>query len=237
MALPVFFDCEGGSNGATWTTADTGSGTTPDATATGGTSTITYTNASPMHGKLCMAFQNDASGSACNFKWSATTLTGTITEIWTRCYFNVSTFTGGDNITIIRNGATAAQTLNYNASGKITNKIGAGTQTAGTATLSINTWYRLETRTKFVNNTADNAEWYLYLGDNTNLLDSAVSTGNIAVTTLNLVEFGNNGGGGTSVLLKFDDMAAAATKIGQSQNPIRHPPIVGNAAINRAGRW
>lgn len=132
---------EGQTSGTTWTAAGSGGGSWDalDSLITGGSgATGTYDSAQKMHGSLSLA----VSGPTTSQWMVAWTLAG---GSWSaRIYVRITSFTSAQDIAQVRNSGGQASTIGLTSGRAITLKDATGAAIETLATLSLDTWYRLD---------------------------------------------------------------------------------------------
>jgi hypothetical protein len=197
MALPVSNSFEGGTNGTTITSANSGgtSGQAFDAIGSGTGTTVAFSSTS-MHGSLGAVLAVGSTAAGANLQWSSTSL-GTISATsWGRIYFSLSSLTlTGDAILAFYSGSTFGGGIQVGgaSAGKLNFQNTAFGQTnTFTTTLTASTWYRLEWQVTPGASAAGNLVAVLYAGDATTALETQTSTTGVygSSTTWNGIRFG-----------------------------------------------
>lgn len=168
---------EGGTNGSTILTSDTGSGDPWSAvSATSFTAAVQqYTNTNKMHGSL--AYRGATRGTSENV-WVAFTNSAPASSWYGRFYFMIDNLASLTNLAYFRvNGGTIGGFIGVDSTGHIQLRNGADTlASTGTATISTSTWYRLEWNfTGSTSTTAGTLIYKLYSGDSTTTLEDNTS--------------------------------------------------------------
>lgn len=172
---------EGGSDGTTVTTANSGgsSGDAFDSVVINGVGTLAYRSAHAAHGGLSYGVNPDIS-QLCYVQWSTTI--GTQTDFYGRCYLYLTANPSSNTINLLRflNGTALAAAVRVSAAGKLQAIDAAGTQQGGTtAVVSLNTWIRIGWHV-VTNATTGSIEVKLY-----NTPDSLTPTETLTLTGLN----------------------------------------------------
>jgi len=141
-----------------------------------GSPTISTTN--PHSGTYCLLSPSTATTGAVSKLFAANVTSGTY---YFRVYFRTSTATPAANTTIFANRSdSAANCLSVNllTTGqlRLTNNANAGTTFDTTATVTADTWYRVEVR-HFIHASAGDMEMRLYLGNATTAIETVSTTG------------------------------------------------------------
>lgn len=148
-ALLLLNNFDGGTNGVTITTANSGgaSGNAFTAVAIGATDTLTFSNTTYATGSLSAQIVNGATNNTSNFFWT-TKVVGLQPKLWFRicCYFTaLPTGTPArvfEFFTFFANKQVGALEINLN--GTITLKSSSPTITTSVSTIPLNQWFRIE---------------------------------------------------------------------------------------------
>lgn len=198
MALPLANNADGGTNGTTVSTANSGgtSGDAWDAVTIGLNTTATFdSTVTPRAGGLSYKLTEPATLATVYLTWS--TALGTLStgaHIAGRLYLRMSTLpTGSWGVFRILNGSTILCGLRVTTTGTIQmEQSGASVSgTAGNGTMSANTWYRLEFDFTGVGSASGAGTGRLFVGDataqtGTDATTSAVSFGTLAPNTVRI---------------------------------------------------
>lgn len=223
-APPLTNTFDGGSDGVTLTQAITGN--------TGGASGDFFNSVSIGAG-VTMQFSRTVTralrqysmkvvqanpGVASAAKWTG--LGSITTDVWTRQYFNVSTVSVA-NLMLAYVTASSASVgyFGFNATAHVIGMDGAGSTISGltsTATLSINTWYRLETRC-VPSTTAGQMEWWLYDASDTLIENKSLGSLVLGGANVDQLSFGHGVSAATTVFNAGTGYTSdvAASKVGQ----------------------
>lgn len=202
---------QGLASGTTLTTGNSGgaSGDAFDvvvAPPTGGT--LAASNTAPlMHAPVYMVVQTTTTAGNPTFQWS--TSMGTQTQIWGRVYFNAGALPAGNNRIInFMSGATQCCSIALMTTGQLSLRDAASVDTTTTATLSVNTWYRIEFRFQF-STTTGNASLSLYASPDSTTATETISTTNqnYGAANATLYQFGQIGSSTTRGPWRFADVA------------------------------
>ncbi len=136
---------EGGTNGTTITTANSGgaSGSAFDSVQIDAGSVARFDNAHAAHGTLAGDFSNTTINNLATVRWN--TRIGTQTEIWGRLYYYNTVNNVEADVFRALNGSTRMAAVSVDASGHLALVNAAGTGIAtGTVTVPANQWVRVE---------------------------------------------------------------------------------------------
>lgn len=162
---------EGGSNGTTVTTGNSGgaSGNAANTVTTGASFTHRFTTAQAAHGTLSLE-QAGGAGTQCHFTWDF----GPVDRIYGRAYVRFAT--GFQARSLIQCRAAASQTwrIALLGTGAVVFNNAANTTLDTSPTLSLDTWYRIEYD---VTQSTGNATVTIYAGDSTTPFDTLSASG------------------------------------------------------------
>lgn len=180
---------EGGTNGTTITTANSGgaSGTPFDYIEIGSGAGMVYSTATAAHGTKSML----ASGNA--VKAFAEYSVGPTPKLTTRTYFRMPALpTAANNIIVIRNSSAQAASIIVSTAGVLRVADATGASIHDTPALNINQWYRIEAAWEPGASTTTGKVWFgLYSGDSTTAIDSwSSTTANFGTAPMALFRFG-----------------------------------------------
>jgi hypothetical protein len=202
---------EGGTPGASVTTANSGggSGTAFTVVSKGSGATITYAAAAAVHGTLGYALTG-SSGTATLVGWNGYSAT----SMAIRFYYNPGPTLPSKVIRLadIRNSTATAARVELSASNQLFIQNTAGTTlTTFPHALQANTWYRIEL-TISVSSSAATIDAAYYPADSTTPVDPAYSTvtGNTGTANLTQVSIGSAASATWTGTSYFDDLAAQA---------------------------
>ena len=146
MALPLSNNAEGGTNGVTVTTGNSGgsSGNAWDVVTIGASGTFVYDNAQIAHGSL--SYKIIQAGTPTGIYGAWTTLFGTQTEIWGRFYlYRTGNPVGNHQVIRILTSATINATVRIETTGLVTVRGNGATPTTSTVSaIALNAWNRIE---------------------------------------------------------------------------------------------
>ncbi len=197
---------EGGTSGTAVSTGNSGgtSGTAWNAVSVA-TGTVAYDNAQTAHGGLAIRMATTTADSV-QLQW--TTAIGSVSRLYGRFYYRTSSL--ALNLDLLRARSSASNQiarLDINTSGALRIRNAANTVAATTtATMSTNTWYRIEFDFRFgasVTNTA-----WLYALDSVVPLETLTPTDNFSTETdIGQVHVGNFSSQASVADRWFDDIA------------------------------
>ena len=191
MAPPISNTAEGGSNGVTVSTANSGgtSGTAWDSVSVG--TGLTYDTATKMHGGVGYAFAAPANVIE-SLQW--TTSLGSQTDIYWRMYmFRSATPLEQQRIVRFFNtaGGTEGGRISWHTDGKLYSFDSTlAVPGASSFTLTANQWLRFEGRI-LASATVGIIEVKAYVGDNTSAIGTYTRTNVNTLTTIGEIRFGN----------------------------------------------
>jgi hypothetical protein len=215
------FDCEGGTSGATVTTADTGSGDQITDRLFSGSPTLQYSNAQAMHGSQSVLINAVATTQQASLGWSGYTATDISVRFYLR--LNSAPAVGTHLCQIRHSGSAVGLALNIAISGgnprlTVLDRNGSTVFDPTTSNnLSLNTWYRIEVRT--VRNTATSGPFNgvvqhdVYAGDSATPLYTGTSLTNVdnngssATNTFGIVRMGKPATAGGTLDCYIDSLA------------------------------
>lgn len=190
MALPLANNADGGTNGTTATTANTGgaSGDVFDGVTTGASATTTFdSTVTPRAGGLSYKFTEPTTAVTNYLSWS--TALGTLStgaHIAGRVYVRLSILPSA-NWSFVRflNGSTVLGGVRINTTGVLALEASGGSVSgsAGTGTMSTNTWYRVEFDFTALGATG-NGTARLFAGDSTTASGTDATTSAVSFGTL-----------------------------------------------------
>lgn len=203
MAVPLANTLEGGSDGTTITTGNSGgaSGNAFDAVGISATHTLTYENSPVMSQALCAVNTPGGTSGTAYVQWAPASV-GTIgPTVYTRCYWrNIGSFLSNSNRFQYMEGAASTSHRcdlqvggTGGSPGRFTWVNAAGTSgTLSTNTLSVDTTYRFECLWT-LSTTVGQVVINCYLGDSTTPLETLTSpaTQNFGGTTMDTISWGN----------------------------------------------
>jgi len=226
-------NAEGGTNGVTPTTSDTGSGDQlseilgPPA---GGTNE--YTTTQSAHGTTCYRARTDTTAGASGVGLG---VGGTIVSGYHRVYIfhDAATIASAFNCIAVRVGTTAVAFLDISATKKLRLKGGNGVVVyAGTTTITESQWWRVEFYIEANGTTSVNGQYWLYSYDSASVTEDSTlfaMTANSAISNYDTIRMGQLNTSLTScpaagAYFYWDDMAFGHTsQIGPAVLP---PPQV-----------
>lgn len=201
---------EGGSNGTTVTTANSGgaSGTPFDLVSIGSGGSIAYSTTEAMHGTCSICVAN-AAGVLTYFGFSGYSAT----QLVTRFYVRFDTLPGANGpvrLCDIRTGSTSVTRVVVDTGNHLVLQTNNGGTTLKVfSPLSVGTWYRIEVAT--TNGTsAGTISMDYYLGDSTTPVETGYATTSANTgTTANLTQvyYGSAAGPAAALTLYLDDIA------------------------------
>lgn len=232
---------EGGVDGVAVSSGNSGdaSGDPFSGVSVGVGGTMTYSNAAAMHGAMGIAMTTTASTVA---MFGEFTITPANRYTW-RAYMrfsglpNVNTLIGRYRDGQVSISTVASILINANNTIGIFNNAGTGiAQLDGTVAITANTVYRLEVGIDAV---AGSAQWKLFTGDSTTVLDQAATTtaqlfGGFPIAK---VRFGRVVGSGFIGTIQFDDIqlqdlaTGLPGPISNAQSTVRPNGIVANPGV------
>lgn len=176
---------EGGSNGTTITTGNSG-GTSGNAFDSTSGTVPTFSTAHAMHGTIGLAMQGSG-----NVRWSSASVTGGNTTMYGRVYVFI---TAAPNVqTVLVGGQTPSSTIAAQFSVRVNTNRAVGTITKGstaiasTTKLTVATWYRLEFKMVSVTSGNCTLDCRIYVGDSTTITETmtqATGTGQAGDTSI-----------------------------------------------------
>lgn len=204
---------EGGTNGVTVTTANSGgsSGDALGSVSLVGSPTIIFDNSTAAHGSLSYYLSGADTE---RVRLTLNNPSSPSKSIAFRTYINIHSYPVGSdaNIAVFQNSLATnnfTSGINITTSGKckMVPMNGTGSQT-GTTTLSLNTWYRVEFQIDVgTTSTNSNIRLQLYQGDSTTALETlSNAAADSGVDTLIIAYFGKATSAG-SFTASFDDIA------------------------------
>lgn len=210
MAVPLTNTFEGGSDGTTITTGNSGgaSGNAFTNVSIAATHTLQYKNTPALSGSLCAVITPGASSGVTFVQWQPADV-GTIgPTVYTRCYWrNIGAFLSNNNRVQYMEGAGGstfrcgfAVQGTAGTAGKFTWVNAAGVSgTSSTMTCSVDTTYRFECQWT-LSATVGQVDINCYLGDSTSPLEtlSSAATQNFGSTTLDACAWGTVAAGVTN---------------------------------------
>jgi len=215
MALPLANTFEGGSDGVTISTANSG-GTSGDAFTTV-TGAPTFTTAQSMHGTVAMSVVTDGA-SAKSVTWGNTVVPAS-SHVYGRMYVRLSSVAPSANTRLMQflNAGTQACGIrlttagNFSCEGATTGNTGGGTTVAASA----NTWYRIEWDFVIGTGTSAQLNATVYLGDSTTAFGTLafLNTFTNTFTTVDGVRFGNPAGFPAAMTIWMDDIQVNDTGV------------------------
>jgi hypothetical protein len=193
---------EGGTSGATVTTANSGgaSGDAFSAVSIGSGSTLICTNALAFSGTKSYQFAETTSH-AVTANW---TITGVAGPLYARSYIYFQS-TAGPGYAYFVSGGTGSMTVVVSSAGKVQVLCSGVTTLTSTTVLSANTWYRIEAQFTFGTGTSQ-AVMRLYDASGT-LLETLTTAATGTVTGATTLAFGSSGT--TTVTYNMDNLAAS----------------------------
>lgn len=207
---------EGGTNGVTVSTANSGgaSGNAFDATTVttpGAGNSRTFDNAQKAHDTLSLKIVSGGTTSEANYVGWTTAIGGTMTEMYGRFYLRLSAAPSG-TVRVLRVGDAATNaSLIINTTPAIRWLDSANSSVGGTFTLSTGTWYRVEWRVK-QSATVGEVEANIYLLDSTTVSGTISSTGaNTGASAIDGTRQGLAIATTNTVTYWLDDMVSGAT--------------------------
>lgn len=207
---------EGGTNGVTATSANTGGGSGDALNVVLGTGTgAVFDSSDSAHGSLCYAVTGAASAKA---ELQMTGFTGTTFS--QRFYVKLSALpsANGSTATIMQlfnvGSASICSWVINSSNQPVLQLSGSTVKTFTTITMNTSTWYRFEVQGTIGASTSTgvlNAQ--IYAGDSTSALDTfSTTTGNLGTTNLNFCSFGKESASSAFVAtVRFDDIAMRDT--------------------------
>jgi len=184
--LPAANTAEGGSNGTTITTGNSGggSGSAWDTVTIDASALAVFDNGAAMHGSLANKLTGSGSGGV-RLEWNSTQ-----TTIYGRAYCYISAFPAGTtNIIDARNGAAEAASIRLNASKKLDIYDGLGNLVAsGTTVLTATTWYRIEFQFVF-STSVGSITARLYAGDSGTITETITASSLNTNSQMTLLRF------------------------------------------------
>lgn len=181
-APPLQNDFNGGVNGSTIATANTGSGNAWNTVTIGASATVTYDDAQTHSGGLSMKIVEPGTAVSCSVIWTGL---GTITtDVWSRLYLYI-TANPGTTWQGLMNYRTATAALcaqlGINTTGKLVGyNAAAGAIATGTVSISLNQWVRVEWRV-VPSTTVGQLEWRLFNTADSIVADETVNTGSLVL--------------------------------------------------------
>ena len=228
---------EGGTNGTTVTTANSGgaSGTAFTTISPTGTPTYQFKNDVAAHGTLSYGITATA-GNYVNLVFPIVTAA---TQASARFYFYLHSLpsAGQDLFQILAGGASVAM-VGLSGSNRLAVKSKSATVNTFPTVLSATTWYRVELQVQPGSSATDGTiSCQYYAGDSTTPVDAGYSASNVDAGTAGVtnVQFGKMTSG-TALDVSFDDIAwndGTMTPIGTATNPAIPP--TSNAGTDQGG--
>lgn len=228
---------EGGINGATVTTANSGgaSGTAFTTVAPTGTPTYQFKNNVAAHGTMSYGI----TATAGNYVNLVFPIVSAVTQASARFYFYLHTLpsAGQDLFQILAGGANVAM-IGLSGTNRLAVKSKSTTVNTFPTVLSAGTWYRVEIQAQPGTSTTDGTiSCQYYQADSTTPVDPVYSASNVDAGTTGItnVQFGKMTSG-TALDVSFDDIAwndGTLTPIGSATNPAIPP--TSSAGTDQAG--
>lgn len=184
---------EGGSNGVTVTTGNSGgaSGDAWDAVQIGASAGLTYTTAEKANGSVGYSMSTAGTSTTCYLRWTGFNLA----RVFMRAYVKYDAApVSGSNILLARGGGSQVFNLRCNASGGFTLKLPGGGDVAGSpsaSTIPTGAWFRIECDVTV----GTSAAWeYKYFAspDSTTATETKSGTANFGTTNVADLSFGNS---------------------------------------------
>lgn len=217
MALPLSNNAEGGTNGATVTTGNSGgtSGNAWDLVTIGTTCTAVYTTTAA-HGLLAYAFTTGTTSGVSTAGW--TTSVGTLSAVYGRAYVNLSgglPATTDANIQHKGSGSSSAGNIQIDTGGHIVAQTpGFATAFTFTAAMSTATWYRIEWHMVAGAAGVGSMQVLLYSADSTSAIEQHTDNANAwggTGTTITETDYGWTNSHPSQPTIIFDSIAIATT--------------------------
>ena len=207
-----------------------------------GTAFLSYSTAQAFIGTVSMKVDVTTAASTCTLDSSDTASANVATHF----YIYITAYPSVDaQGPVAHRGAGAAGTrVQLTSTGQLRNFAGSTTGTASTGTMSLNTWYRVETVVTGAGTASTSIDTNVYVGNSTT---PTFSVPNVTTTTANQIDLirWTKSGGNTNVTYHLDDLRqniGASSEIGPTLSAFSGSAsysgagtLTSNAAIGAAG--